>query len=40
MDEGRGIYSVAMFQNKRQLRKQLPFVLGSGRRRRPPPFGI
>ena len=28
------------FQNKRQLLSQLPFVLGSGRRRRPPPFGI
>ena len=40
MDEGRGIYSVAMFQNKRQLLSQLPFILGSGRRRRPPPFGI
>ena len=22
------------------IRKQLPFVLGSGRQRRPPPFGI
>ena len=28
------------FQNKRQLREQLPFVLGSGRRRRPPLPGI
>ena len=40
MGEGRGIYSVAMFQKERHA-FSVSFFLGSGRqRRRPPPFGI
>ena len=39
MGEGRGIYSVAMFQKERHA-FSVSFFLGSGRQRRPLPFGI
>ena len=39
MGEGRGIYSVAMFQKERHA-FSVSFFLGSGRRMRPPPSGI